>query len=307
MKKIFFFSLAWFLLFASLSSAQLIDYFPLSVGSYFKYQYSSTYYYSDMGWYVSQEDQSGVIIFNILSSAKTDSSINWRIKETDSIYTKSKIIYNGETDTSYYTIDSTIFTMFESLDSLHELKARSYLSGIWDSPTNWQPPYIGYETGLSIKRYSSINHIQQNYFILPIVYGDSLLFESNIRLTKASSYFAKGPIEIHEYRYTADLIVDSIVSGIKKAIIPDGYYLYQNYPNPFNPSTVISYSLPLNSKLKLILYNSLGQTIKVLENEVKSAGNYSVNFNAYDLPSGVYFYKLETEQFSQVRKMILIK
>jgi hypothetical protein len=89
--------------------------------------------------------------------------------------------------------------------------------------------------------------------------------------------------------------------------LPKDYTLSQNYPNPFNPTTVISYSLPTASNIKLVVYNALGQTIKVLENGFKDAGYYSVNFNASDLASGIYLYKLEAGQFSQVKKMILIK
>jgi hypothetical protein len=88
---------------------------------------------------------------------------------------------------------------------------------------------------------------------------------------------------------------------------PSIFALNQNYPNPFNPSTVISYSLPLASNVKLIVYNTIGQTVKVLENGFKNAGNYSVNFNADGLPSGIYFYKLEAGQFIQVKKMMLLK
>jgi hypothetical protein len=85
------------------------------------------------------------------------------------------------------------------------------------------------------------------------------------------------------------------------------FALSQNYPNPFNPSTVISYSLPSSSNVKLVVYNAIGQTIKTLESGYKPAGNYSINFNASDLPSGIYFYKLEAGQFSQIKKMIIIK
>jgi hypothetical protein len=85
------------------------------------------------------------------------------------------------------------------------------------------------------------------------------------------------------------------------------YSLSQNYPNPFNPNTVISYSLPSASNVKFIIYNSLGQTVRVIENGFKSAGNYSVTFNASNLPSGIYFYKLEAEHFIQIKKMILLK
>jgi hypothetical protein len=88
---------------------------------------------------------------------------------------------------------------------------------------------------------------------------------------------------------------------------PKDYILAQNYPNPFNPSTLITYSLPSSSNVKLVVYNTLGQSIKIIDNEYKQAGSYSINFNASDLPSGIYFYKLEAGQFSQIKKMILIK
>jgi hypothetical protein len=88
---------------------------------------------------------------------------------------------------------------------------------------------------------------------------------------------------------------------------PKNFNLEQNYPNPFNPGTVISYSLPNSSDIKLNVYNTLGQSVKTLVSGYKNAGKYSINFNASDLPSGIYFYKLEAGQFSQIKKMILIK
>ena len=94
---------------------------------------------------------------------------------------------------------------------------------------------------------------------------------------------------------------------VEITITPNIFSLEQNFPNPFNPSTVISYSLPSASYVNLIIYNTLGQIVKVLENGSKNAGNYSVNFNASDLASGIYFYKLEAGQFSQVKKMALLK
>ena len=98
-------------------------------------------------------------------------------------------------------------------------------------------------------------------------------------------------------------------TGISNEIkdLPKDYTLSQNYPNPFNPNTIISYSLPSAFNIRLNIYNTLGQKIKTLETGYKTAGNYSVNFNASDLPSGIYFYKLEAGQFTQTKKMILIK
>jgi hypothetical protein len=87
----------------------------------------------------------------------------------------------------------------------------------------------------------------------------------------------------------------------------NGYFLDQNYPNPFNPSTTIAYTIPAASNVKLSVYNSLGQQVMILENVYKSAGDYQFNFSADGLKSGIYFYKIEAGQFSQVRKMILLK
>jgi hypothetical protein len=97
--------------------------------------------------------------------------------------------------------------------------------------------------------------------------------------------------------------------GFSKEIndLPQKYNLYQNYPNPFNPVTVISYSLSSASNVKLTIYNTLGQAIKIIENGFKNAGKYSINFNATELPSGTYLYKIETRQFSQIKKMMLLK
>jgi hypothetical protein len=89
--------------------------------------------------------------------------------------------------------------------------------------------------------------------------------------------------------------------------VPMNYELNQNYPNPFNPSTLITYSLPLASDVKLSVFNALGKTVRVLENGYKNAGTYSVNFNANELPTGTYFYKIEAGQFSQIKKMMLLK
>ncbi len=88
---------------------------------------------------------------------------------------------------------------------------------------------------------------------------------------------------------------------------PDKFELSQNYPNPFNPSTTINYNLPEAANVKLIIYNILGQEVKTLVNEFKEAGVHTVNFNASELNSGLYIYKIEAGSFTQTRKMTLIK
>jgi hypothetical protein len=85
------------------------------------------------------------------------------------------------------------------------------------------------------------------------------------------------------------------------------YSLYQNYPNPFNPSTRIEYSIPENAYVSLNIYDVLGNLICTLVAEEKIAGHYSVEFDASNIPSGLYFYRLITSEFSDTKKMILLK
>jgi len=85
------------------------------------------------------------------------------------------------------------------------------------------------------------------------------------------------------------------------------FELRQNYPNPFNPSTTISYVIPYSCNVRLEIMDVLGRSAKILENVFKSAGEYTVNFNASTFPSGVYFYRIQAGEFSQTKKMILIK
>jgi len=88
---------------------------------------------------------------------------------------------------------------------------------------------------------------------------------------------------------------------------PNSYELRQNFPNPFNPTTIISFDVPKPGMVKLKVYNVLGTEIATLVNEVKSAGSYDVEFKGANLTSGVYFYKLEANGFTDVKRMMLIK
>jgi hypothetical protein len=103
----------------------------------------------------------------------------------------------------------------------------------------------------------------------------------------------------------------SLQTSSFKASVPKEFALVQNYPNPFNPSTTIQYSLKDQGSVKLEIYNSLGQLVNTLVNQVQDAGVYKVNFNASSLASGVYFYKIKVESnsgnFMQIHKMLLLK
>jgi uncharacterized delta-60 repeat protein len=96
------------------------------------------------------------------------------------------------------------------------------------------------------------------------------------------------------------------VKGTKQNL-PANYSLSQNYPNPFNPTTRIHYSLPQSDQVSLEIYNSLGQEVAKLVDERKQAGEYDVHWDAANLPSGVYVYRLRAGKFTEVRKMLLLR
>jgi hypothetical protein len=89
--------------------------------------------------------------------------------------------------------------------------------------------------------------------------------------------------------------------------LPSSYVLAQNYPNPFNPATKINFSIPLSGLVTLKVYDILGKEVMTLVNEVKTAGEYRIDFDGGRLSSGIYFYKLEAGQFTATKKMMLVK
>lgn len=97
----------------------------------------------------------------------------------------------------------------------------------------------------------------------------------------------------------------SIENGITE--LPGEYLLQQNYPNPFNPSTTIRFTLPKATQVRLTVFNALGEQVAEALNEHKPAGAHTVTFDGRNLSSGVYYYRIEAEDFRQVRKMLLVR
>jgi hypothetical protein len=138
----------------------------------------------------------------------------------------------------------------------------------------------GYGTTLEPKEYSLMDDIT----------------EINTRLIK---YRLKQIDHDGSYEYSGEVLVNNSA--------PVDYTLQQNYPNPFNPVTTISYSLPVKSEVELIIFNALGEGVMQLTNEEKEAGRYSVKFNATELTSGIYFYRIQAGSFVQTKKMVLLR
>jgi len=94
---------------------------------------------------------------------------------------------------------------------------------------------------------------------------------------------------------------------VEVEVVPTQFELSQNYPNPFNPSTTIRFSLPKETQLKINIYNMLGELVETLAEGIYKAGYHKVTFNASTLSSGAYIYRIESTDFVQTKKMILMK
>ncbi len=125
-------------------------------------------------------------------------------------------------------------------------------------------------------------------------------------ITKENSFsmnISLKPLDIVAYIIEPD----SMATSLDKQSIINNYKLEQNYPNPFNPSTVISFTIPKSGLTKLSVFNILGQEVAVLVNKEMLSGNYEYEFDASNLSSGIYFYRLQSNKFTSIKKMMLIK
>lgn len=145
-------------------------------------------------------------------------------------------------------------------------------------------------------------------FAVPITYSDPATPNKCIISFQILNPVGGTNVTLGSEMYIDDLQLSTDVVSVNDVELqPASFELKQNFPNPFNPTTTINYSLPNSSFVKLVVYNSIGQEIATLVNETIAAGNHSVEFDASNLSSGIYFYKLQAGSFVDTKKMILLK
>lgn len=115
------------------------------------------------------------------------------------------------------------------------------------------------------------------------------------------------PVATADFRVNKDFSLAIATAVGEESMVPVTYSLDQNFPNPFNPTTVIRYSLPAVSQVRLAVFDMLGRQVSELVNEKKEAGSYEVKFDATGLASGVYFYRIEAGTFVQTRKLLVLR
>jgi len=151
-----------------------------------------------------------------------------------------------------------------------------------------------------------------DFFTDPLDPGDTLITSLHVTALQnegtANVQIQIGTFREPTVRTTIDFIATTIPTSVEdgNTFVTD-YYLAQNYPNPFNPSTKINFGLKNPGNVEVSVYNILGNKVATLVIGYKSAGNHSVLFSASNLSSGIYFYKIVTKEFTQIRKMLLLK
>jgi hypothetical protein len=167
------------------------------------------------------------------------------------------------------------------------------------------------------------NMIYDNYqYVDSVLYADAVA-EAYAGNHNSTTYYNKfweiaknftiGLYQKASYRIACVIYTEWINSGLvttlseNKYSLPSAFNLFQNYPNPFNPFTNIKFIIPENGFISIKIYNVLGSEVKTILNEHMSPGSYEVTFDASRLPSGIYFYKLQSNSFTDTKKMVLLK
>ena len=288
----------------------LIDIFPLNKGNQYNYRYE----YSDTTYWVSVlehiQNDSGIITFKLLDSTVDSNNIDWVVEQNINLI---RHYITLDVDSLYHVQIKNNFILHESLDGNHLLTCEP---PTWDSTNVWGivgiwkfPVHKPNNLIIPIYRFQETSDL----FICNNFpsFLDSLWFDKRGLYKRVYYGEYSGNHRIYQHQQS---ILESItgITENQNYSLPEKFQISQNYPNPFNPSTKINFTIPQDvkretSNVKLIVYDILGREVKTLLNKPMLPGNYEVEFNGSDLPSGVYFYRLISGEILQTQKMILIK
>jgi len=283
--------------FIPISNTSQIEIFPLAPGIAYKYHYYNESVFYDVGNWETYVD-SGTVKYFILDSVTNDSIRNWQVRQN------SLILHhewnNSGHDSLFWLMDSTIFSLQENLNGMHEIKCSSV---VWDFPLSY--PFQ------SVSRFAESTNvfIAKEYIPPGYNYGvDSLWFSSDsgfsrryrFSYTEGSITYKAGILDIH-------LLVGPVVSLDKIPHIPNGASLLQNYPNPFNATTILEFTLSHSEFVTLKIYNIVGEEVTTLVSEKMHRGSYRYEWDATSFSSGVYVYVMRTGNYIESKKMVLIR
>ena len=229
-----------------------------------------------------------------LTAAATEADAEFGYVFMDCKITADEIGFDGKAISKFYLgrpWQAAPQTVFINCDESEKLDPVGWLN--WNVPPKLYGEYNCFGLGSDFSKRNTISR--------------QLTSDEALKYTKAN-IFAKSSHPNFAYDWLpADVLITDIKNDNSNGQIPERYSLDQNYPNPFNPSTNISYGLPRQELVKLNVYDSIGQKVVTLVNEIQSAGYHKINMNAGNLSSGVYFIRIEAGDFVRTKKMMLLK
>ena len=250
--------------------------------------------------FVGEVPAIGLNYYSIVAPTLFDSTIvsgiYWSIFKVVAHGTFPYILAASNPD-SGYSLDNLIP---HTPDSLRVIVFPNYVKLMWSEPVDEDFQYFAVYRD-TVPNFDILNR-------QPVARLTNTYFDDN-ELEFEKKYYYK----VVAYDFSGNMSLPSnevsvLLTGTDKDnYVPKSYILYQNYPNPFNNSTNIVFEIPEKTNVKLSIYDALGRELENLINQELSIGKYSIRFEAKNYPSGVYFYKLETEKFKSLMKMILLK
>jgi hypothetical protein len=295
MKKLFVVLVMLYAMNASALDTLTCKYFPLQVGNVYKYYFGNSIGYSytykirivkdtiidNKKYYIFSPG-----LFGTISPVRFDTL-------TGNIYSRSE---SGYCSNSPYEIiqDSLKASLNDSATLCNSfLKHRCSLTGYWNIIGN----------SVLTKRFRRNENPSGDYE--EYVYGMGFGI-AGINYKVGQEYSGHSLIGCY---INGVLYGDTILTGINQigSEVPSAYSLGQNYPNPFNPMCNVQFTMCNAGNVRIVVYDVMGREVQTLVNERMNAGTYEVKFDGSGLPSGVYFYKMVTENFTETKKMLLIK
>lgn len=287
MKKI----LVIFILISSSVSAQLdtTNWYPLQIGNYWEYIDSEQYVHESITVVGDTIMPNGKTYFRMqIEDLDYGDKHNSFRRIEDGLYV---YIWNGMNEYKFYDFSKNVSESWR-IDSIYNRRVVKKDS-VWSQLFEKHLPRMEFED-LYVNTNNDTFYIERSWQQIYKGVGDAILGEWG-------GYVELVGAIINGQRY------GTITSIENDNSIPSLFILYQNYPNPFNPSTNIEYSIPKSGIVKFGIYNSLGEQMITYVDEHQRSGKYVIEFNGSSLASGIYFYKVEFDNFQLVKKMVLLK
>lgn len=258
---------------------------------------------TDDGYNSIYNNIQGTNIYDLFNNCSNDiyaQNNDWRVYDSTSI--DAHVVHKAD-DPARGTVFFTPFSSFIPV----ELISFNLITSETGVEVKWSTASETNNMGFEILRRTTNSNNNGEWIKAAFINGNgnSTEVKEYTFLDKLSSngHYEYRLIQV-DYNGEKKIVTESSIEYLLNQI---DFKLIQNYPNPFNPSTKIRFSLPHQSSVSLEVFNTMGERVSVLVNETKEAGNYSINFDAFELSSGIYFCQLRAGNFVQSIKMLLIK